>query len=73
MIKLATYLKWVATVVLIVGTGLNSFNIYPAGAIALSLGGFMWLIVSIIWKEPAMIVTNTVILVVGVAGLVIAL
>ena len=38
--------------------------------IKLALGGFIWLVVSIIWREPALIVTNGVLFVVGVSGLI---
>ena len=52
-------LKWIATVVLIVGTAVNSAGYYPAGPILLILGGIIWLAVSIRWREPALIVTNS--------------
>jgi energy-converting hydrogenase Eha subunit H len=62
-------LKWTATLLLIVGTGVNSVNIYPGGALILAAGGTIWLIVSIRWREPALIATNAVMLVVGIVGL----
>jgi len=40
------------------------------GPIILAVGGIIWLIVSIMWKEPALVVTNGVLVVVGLAGLV---
>jgi hypothetical protein len=52
-------LKWIATVVLIVGTAVNSAGYYPAGPILLILGGIIWLAVAIRWREPALIVTNS--------------
>ena len=62
-------LKWTATATLIVGTGVNSLGFYPEGPILLALGGVMWLIVSIKWREPALIVTNSIMLATGLAGL----
>jgi hypothetical protein len=62
-------LKWTATTLLIIGTGLNSVNIYPGGALLLAAGGTAWLVVSIRWREPALIATNAVMLVVGIIGL----
>lgn len=52
-------LKWIATAVLIIGTAVNSAGYYPAGPILLILGGIIWLIVSIRWREPALIATNS--------------
>ena len=64
------FLKWTATAILIVGTGFNSFGIYPLGAILLVLGGIFWSIVSIRWKEMSMIITNLVMTATGIIGLI---
>jgi hypothetical protein len=63
------YLKWIATVILIVGTAINSLGYYPEGPLTLALGGIIWLIVSVRWREPSLIVTNGVMLATGLAGL----
>lgn len=63
------YLKWTATIVLIVGTAVNSLGYYPEGPLILALGGVLWLIVSIRWREASLIVTNGVMLATGLAGL----
>jgi len=68
--KIDQILKWVATGFLIVGAALNSLNIYPWGPIVNLLGGFTWLIVSIMWKEAALITTNVVLGTVTIIGLV---
>ena len=67
--KLDWYLKWIATAVLIAGTAVNSLGFYPLGPIILAIGGVLWLIVSLMWREPALIVTNAVMLATGLAGL----
>ena len=69
--KLDQILKWVATAILILGTAVNSLGYYPLGPIILAVGGFIWLIVSIMWREWALIVTNGVMLIVGIVGLLI--
>lgn len=51
-------LKWVATAILITGTVINSLGIYPLGPLVLALGGYVWLIVAVMWKDWALIVTN---------------
>ena len=62
-------LKWLATVILIIGTGVNSLGYYPAGPLLLLLGGLLWFVVSVRWREPALIVTNGVMNLVAIAGL----
>ena len=63
------YLKWIATIILIVGTAINSLGFYPLGPIVLAVGGVIWLIVSVMWREPSLIVTNTVMTITGLVGL----
>ena len=55
-------LKWVATATLIVGTVFNAGfpDLYPVGPLVLAAGGYIWLVVSIMWKDWALIATNTV-------------
>lgn len=69
ILKSDIFLKWTATVVLILGTGVNALGYYPLGPSILVLGSFLWLIVSCMWNEPALIVTNLVLCCVGIAGL----
>jgi hypothetical protein len=64
------YLKWIATAILIVGTAVNSLGYYPEGPIILAVGGILWLIVSIRWREASLIVVNSVMTATGIAGLV---
>lgn len=64
-----TVLKWTATVLLVIGSGINSLGYYPAGPLVLLVGGTIWLVVSIRWRETALIVTNSVMSVVSVIGL----
>jgi hypothetical protein len=66
---LNSVLKWLGTVTLIVGTGVNSLGYYPLGPLILLLGGAFWLAVSIRWREPALIVTNAVMFLTAAAGL----
>ena len=68
--KIDTILKWIATASLIVGTGINAFGIYPLGPIILAVGGLLWLVVSVMWREPSLIVANAVLFLVGTGGIV---
>ena len=69
--NIVSYLKWAATIILIVGTAVNSLGYYPEGPMLLILGGVFWTIVSIIWRETSLIVTNSVMLLTGTAGILI--
>ena len=64
------YLKWVATAFLMIGVGANSLAIYAAGPLFTLAGGLTWLIVSIMWKEAALITTNLVLSAITIVGLV---
>lgn len=70
MRALDTKLKWIATAVLIVATALTSLNIYPLGPMLYLTGGLLWLVVSVMWKEPALIVTNLTLASVNAIGLI---
>ena len=71
MMGTAQGLKWLATVTLIVGTFFNAGrpDLFPLGPLLLGVGGVLWLIVSIMWREAALIVTNGVLVAVGFGGL----
>jgi len=60
--KVDQILKWVATATLILGTVFNAGypELYPVGPLVLAAGGYIWLIVSIMWRDWALIATNTV-------------
>lgn len=67
----AQILKWIATAILIVGTFVNAGfpEMYPWGPALLALGGVFWLVVALIWRESALIVTNIVLTTVGIGGI----
>lgn len=67
------YIKWLATAVTIVGAILTSLNYYPAGPSLLNLGAFLWLIVSVMWREWSLITINGAILLIYSVGLAIKL
>lgn len=72
MIKqhLVQTLKWLGTVTLILGTAVNGLNMYPEGVLALALGGAFWLIAATMIRDRPLIVTNLVMTVTGLAGVV---
>ena len=71
--ELVFYLKWLATVITIAGAICTSINLYPLGPALLNLGAFVWLIVSIMWREWSLIVINATLLLIYTIGLVVKL
>ena len=71
--KIATQIKWTATAVTLSGAVLASLNIYPACAVVLNLGSFLFLIWSILIRDRAMITVNAGLLSIYTVGLLIKL
>jgi hypothetical protein len=67
------YLKWLATLVTIAGAICTSINMYPEGPALLNVGAFLWLIVSVMWREWSLIVINATLLLIYSVGLVVKL
>ena len=64
------YVKWIASIVLVVGVILTSNNIYPLNLMVHAIGMFGWFVVAIIWNDRALLVINAVSLVLLLNGLV---
>jgi len=64
-------LKWIATSILCIGSYIVSAHpaAYPLGPLVLFTGGFVWLIVAVRWRERALIITNGVMCLITVVGL----
>jgi hypothetical protein len=71
--EIVFYLKWIATAITIVGAVCTSVNMYPLGPALLNLGAFVWLIVSIMWREWSLIVINATLLLIYTVGLIVKL
>ena len=54
------YIKWVSSIILLVGMILTAQNIYPINLFVNIAGLIGWLIVSIMWNDRALIVINAV-------------
>ena len=61
-------IKWTATGLLIVGFGLVSAGFYPAIYIQMC-GGLLWLTAAVMMRDRPLIVTNSVMTLAGVLGL----
>ena len=60
------FLKWLATAILIVGSGVNGLGYYPLGPLMLVAGGVIWMIVALQLRDWALVTTNAVMGLVGV-------
>ena len=65
--------KWIGTALLIAAAAFNSLGMYPIGPVVSAIGGVLWTIVAITWKDTALIVTNLTLTSVLVIGLIINL
>ncbi len=63
------YLKWVATVITLVGAVCTSFRLDPLNIYLLNAGAFLFLIWSIRIKDTALIVVNSGLLIAYILGL----
>ena len=62
-------LKWIATLLLIVGAALNGLDMYPWGPLVCLAAELCWIAVSIAWREASLIVVNLAMLITIVASL----
>jgi len=69
----SNFFKWVATAVTLSGAVLASLDIYPASAIVLNTGSGLFLIWSILIRDPAMITVNLGLLSIYTTGLAVKL
>lgn len=50
--------KWVATVIQLVGYGLTGLNIVPWNVFAFIIGIALWFVVGVMWKDRAIMVVH---------------
>ena len=54
------YIKWVSSVILMVGMVLAANNLFPWNVIVQCLGIAGWLVVSVMWNDRALMIVNAV-------------
>ena len=54
------YIKWVSSIILIVGMVLTANNLFPWNVLVQCLGIAGWLVVSVMWNDRALIIVNAV-------------
>ena len=68
--RLWTFIEWAATITLIVGVALTSWNIYPANIYMSALGNLLWLFMALHWKKWSLITIQFFILLIYLGGVV---
>ena len=66
---LSWYIKWTASVFIIIGMALTSANIFPLNILIHGIGVTGWLIVGMLWHDRALIFLNAVAIFVYATGL----
>ncbi|MBT8459810.1 MAG: ubiquinone biosynthesis methyltransferase UbiE [Boseongicola sp.] len=56
--KRVDVVKWVATIVQLVGYGLTGLNIVPWNVFAFIIGIVLWFLVGVMWKDRAIMVVH---------------
>ena len=56
--KKVDIVKWVATVIQLIGYGLTGLNIVPWNVFAFIIGIFLWFLVGVMWKDRAIMVVH---------------
>lgn len=64
------YLKWLATIIILLGAVLNSLEIAPMNFYFMLTGTALWFIVGMLWFDRALITLNAVIFVIYFIGIV---
>lgn len=68
--KLWTFTEWFATITLIIGVALTSWNIYPANIYISALGNLLWLFMALHWKKWSLITIQIFILLIYTGGVI---
>lgn len=68
--KLWISIEWAATITLIIGVALTSWNVYPANIYMSALGNFLWLLMALHWKKWSLITIQIFILLLYMGGVI---
>ena len=57
-IKLVDYVKWIATIIQLIGYRMTGLNITSYNVYLFFLGIFLWFAVGVMWKDKAIMVVH---------------
>ena len=64
------YLKWVSSIILIIGILFTAQNIYPINLFISSIGLLGWTIVGFVWNDRAIMIVNAISLIIYLNGII---
>ena len=67
--KLWNFIEWTATIVLIIGVALTSWNIYPANIFVSFAGNTLWFFLALHWKKWSLITIQIVVSIIYIFGI----
>lgn len=68
--KLWTSIEWIATITLIIGVALTSWNMYPVNIYMSVIGNFLWLLMAFYWKKWSLIIIQVFIILIYAVGVI---
>jgi hypothetical protein len=68
--KLWIFIEWTATVTLMFGVALTSWNVYPANIYISAVGNFLWFLMGLHWRKLSLITIQLVVLLIYTAGVI---
>jgi hypothetical protein len=68
-VKPCQWLAWLATVCLIASAVMASLNMYPYDIMGFMVSNTMWIIVGVVWQEKSLIVMNSALTLIYIAGI----
>lgn len=68
--RLWTFIEILATVVLIIGVALTSWNVYPINIYINVVGNFLWFLLAIKWNKWSLIIIQTFVLLLYFGGMI---
>ena len=69
MKKFWIFLEWLATIVLMIGVALTSFNIFPLNVYISLAGNLLWFFVGVHWRKWSLIVIQIVVTIIYLVGI----
>ena len=70
MMKMWTIIEWAATITLIIGVALTSFNVYPANIYMSVIGNFLWFLMALHWQKLSLCIIQSIILLIYAGGMI---
>jgi hypothetical protein len=58
--NLLVAIKWLGTILCLIGIALTSFNIYPLNIVLSLIGSFLWTVAGFLQKDPPLILVEAV-------------